>query len=334
MDELTIPETLSPPRNLKGPELSQYCKQVMPHQNKRGILLATHENLKILLDSQGVELRYNIMKKEAEIIIPNKSFTTDNYYSSSSTWVLSLMRQLEMSTANYMDLLEYLADSYVYNPVQNWITSKPWDGESRIHELFETIELTYPEDRPAVEAFISKWMLGAVESIINPDGADMSGILVLQGIQEIGKTWWVRKLVPKDAVPDAVRVGVGIDPSNKDSIEQVVCHWIVEFGELDGVFRKADIAALKAFLTRPNDTFRKSFARRKSEYPRRTAFIASVNDHSYLVDETGNRRFWTIACKRINSYHTIDMQQLWAEIYHKRTVENAPFVLNDAERVA
>lgn len=316
----------------KGQSLSNYCRQTMPNLNAKGQPLATISNIKILLDSQGIELRYNVMKKETEIIIPNESFTTDNYYTASATHILDLMTQIEMSTAQFMERLEYLADKYVWNPVEQWITSKPWDGVSRLGDLFATITPAYPEDEPAMQAFIYKWMLGTIESIINPKGADMAGILVLQGAQGLGKTWWVRKLCPEDAVEDAVRVSVGIDPNNKDSVEQCVGHWIVEFGELDGIFRKSDVSALKAFLTRPSDTFRKSFARRKSVYPRRTSFIASVNEWSYLVDETGNRRYWTIACKAIDSYHTINMQQLWAEIYHQRIVEKEPFSLNDPEK--
>lgn len=316
----------------KGQSLVNYCRQIMPHQNSKGQPLGTHQNLKILLDTLGVELRYNVMKKETEIIIPNVEFTADNYYNASATWVLSHMTQIEMSTAHFMEKMELLADSYVWNPVERWITSKKWDGITRIGDLFASITPTYPEDEPAIQAFIYKWMLGTVESIINPKGADMAGILVLQGAQEIGKTWWVRKLCPEEAVEGAIRVGVGIDPNNKDSVEQCVAHWIVEFGELDGIFRKSDVAQLKAFLTRPTDTFRKSFARRKSQYPRRTSFIASVNEWSYLVDETGNRRYWTIACKAINSYHTIDMQQLWAEMYHRRVIEGESFNLSDTEK--
>lgn len=319
----------------RGLTLANAFKQITPHLSSRGFPLCTHYNLKVLLDMLNVSLRYNVMKKETEISIPDVTFSTDNQYNVSSTWIYSAMKQVEMPTEKYMEMLELLADSHQFNPVESWLTNTPWDGVSRLQEFYDTITLTYESDRPAVEAFISKWMLGAVESICNPKGADMSGILVLQGPQEIGKTWWVRKLVPKDApetISGAVRVGVQIDPSNKDSIEQCVAHWIVEFGELDGIFRKADVASLKNFLTRPMDTFRKSFARRKSEYPRRTAFIASVNDWSYLVDETGNRRFWTVACKKINSYHEIDMQQLWAEMYHKRINEKMPYTLNDAEK--
>ena len=107
-----------------------------------------------------------------------------------------------------------------------------------------------------------------------------------------------------------------LDPSNKDSIEQACSFWMVELGELDATFKKSDIAALKAFITNKSDVFRKSYARKKSQFARRTVFFGSVNNKNYLNDPTGNRRFWTIECADIKHSHDIDMQQLWAEVLH------------------
>ena len=44
-------------------------------------------------------------------------------------------------------------------------------------------------------------------------------------------------------------------------------------------------------------------------------FGASVNSLEFLTDSTGNRRFLVIECLKINAFHNINMQQLWAEIY-------------------
>src|SRR5882757_1164729 len=143
----------------KGQSLVNFCRQAMPDQNSKGQPLGTYDNLKILLDVDRVVLRYNVMKKETEIIIPGQKFTSDNYYNASATWIMNRMRKIEMTTGNFMDLVEFLADQHVYNPVEDWIKSKSWDGKSRLADLFATITLTYSEDQPAMEAFIYKWML-------------------------------------------------------------------------------------------------------------------------------------------------------------------------------
>ena len=95
-------------------------------------------------------------------------------------------------------------------------------------------------------------------------------------------------------------------------IMAAISHWIVEIGELDSSFKK-DIARLKGFLTSDQDKIRKPYGRTNSEYPRKTVFCATVNDSNFLVDATGNTRWWTIPVTRINYNHGIDMQQLFAQ---------------------
>lgn len=93
-----------------------------------------------------------------------------------------------------------------------------------------------------------------------------------------------------------------------------ISHLIVEVGELDSSFRK-DIARLKGFITRDSDKVRRPYARTASEYPRRTVFVATVNDRNFLVDDTGNSRFWTLPLVAVDYRHTVDMQQLFAQLH-------------------
>jgi putative DNA primase/helicase len=104
-----------------------------------------------------------------------------------------------------------------------------------------------------------------------------------------------------------------LDGANKDSVLTAISHWIVEIGELDSSFKK-DIARLKGFLTADRDKIRVPYGRTAGEYPRRTVFAATVNDSNFLVDNTGNSRWWTIPVKEINYKHGIDMQQVFAQL--------------------
>jgi predicted P-loop ATPase len=52
-----------------------------------------------------------------------------------------------------------------------------------------------------------------------------------------------------------------------------------------------DVAAIKAMISRTTDAGRTAYARSVSERPRRNIFIASTNDDTALVADTGNRRF-------------------------------------------
>jgi putative DNA primase/helicase len=208
-----------------------------------------------------------------------------------------------------------IADRNPVNPIGNWITNKPWDSVDRLQDLFDT--LVVRDDFPITfkGILMEKWLLSAVAAATLPTGFHGRGALTLQGPQGIGKTSWIRSLMPKGPLRDrSILTGHHLDPSNKDSQTTAIKYWIVEVGELDSSLKK-DVARLKGFMTQDKDTVRRPYARTNSEYQRRTVFCASVNEENFLIDNTGNSRFWTIPVVEIDYNHDIDMQQAFAQLY-------------------
>lgn len=289
---------------------------LLPDCNDKGKPLATIDNLREVCRRLGVVIRYNVISKDEEIIIPGIGFTVDNRANASIAWLISECAKFRMPTEQVPNFATYLADMNQYNPVQRWIESKPWDGIKRFHLLANTITAVGEDLSESIgamkNAFIRRWMISAVAGAYRPTGVSAHGVLVFQGDQYLGKTKWFKSLVPPDM--GFVQDGVILKPDDRDSVKQTVSNWLVELGELDATFRKSDIAALKAFITRDRDILRRAFARKESEYARRTVFFASVNPKQFLHDPTGNRRYWTIECEAIDHSHNLDMQQVWAEI--------------------
>ncbi len=85
--------------------------------------------------------------------------------------------------------------------------------------------------------------------------------------------------------------------------------------ELDSVTTKKDAASLKAYLTQGKVNERAAYARYETTGLSELSFIASVNTSSFLIDETGNRRFAVIAIKECHLFNDIDVQQVFAEAY-------------------
>ena len=278
--------------------------------------LATIENLVEICRRLGVVVRYNVITKEEEMLIPGQSFSMDNRANASLAWLTSWCKRIEYPTQQVGEYLTYLADQNLYNPVAQWIESKPWDGQSRLQDLYDTVtavgESQDDEVRKLKETFLRRWLISAAAAAFEPNGVSAHGVLVFQGAQYMGKTAWFKRLVPKHL--GVVQDGMMLRADDRDSVKQIVSHWLVELGELDATFRKSDIAQLKAFLTRDKDILRRAYARKESEFARRTVFFASVNPREFLHDQTGNRRFWTIECAGIDFDHGVDMQQLWAEV--------------------
>ncbi len=273
-------------------------------------LLATLANMRDLLHYYRIIVRYNVISKRIFFSIPGESFSIENSEDAAFACIYSYMKEWKLPVDGYQPYLMRIADENQFNPVLEWISRKPWDGITRLQSLYDTIESPETE---AKELLIRRWLITAV-CMARGEGVDSAGCLVLQGPQDLGKTWWTKRLVPEEMRSELIRTGASVNPSDKDSVSQVISYWIVELGEIGATFRKADIDALKTFITNDYDTMRRPYGIGDKKYPRRTALIASVDQMIYLNDTAGNRRFWTIPCNFINSYHKIDMQQLWAEV--------------------
>lgn len=283
------------------------------HVNDEGHPLCTLENLTALLRQLEITIRYNVISKNVEVLVPGASGTRDNRDNATLATVLSECEKVRMPTRHVPQFLLSLADQNLFNPVMTWITSRPWDGVSRLEAFYATV--TEAEDTPAEmkRMLMRKWLIQAVAAAASPDGIAAQGILTFTGEQNIGKTTWFRRLAPNEM--DLVKTGLTLDLKSKDSILTALRYWIVELGEVDATFRKSDISALKSFVTQDTDNIRRPYAMNESCYGRRTVFGASVNDEEFLADSTGNRRFWTIHAVAFQLDHGVDMQQLWAEVY-------------------
>lgn len=207
----------------------------------------------------------------------------------------------------------YIAREDSYNPVLDFLNSQEWDGEDRLPILFELMGI---EEDELSKTLVTKWLLQAVALLHNdeaaPYGAD--GVLVLNGGQGLGKTSLFRRLALR---PYWFREGATIKDNDKDTTRRCVTAWITELGEVESTL-KSDISALKAFITSDMDVYRPPYARSDRKVARRTSMCATCNSDRYLIDPTGNRRWWSVPISSNMDYEKIqalDAEQLWAQIY-------------------
>ena len=293
---------------------------------------ATIENVEHLLNSYGITARYNVISKRVEVKslttqinqAPNEFTEADDEVSQvkksanednvAITRVISLASLNNMSTSHIPEMVEAVGVNHEYNPAKEWIESLPWDGQDRLKAYYGTLETVEGYSIELKETLMHKWLLSATAAALVQHGFYTRGVLTLQGVQDMGKTNWVRSLVNDPVLQTSlIKIDHQLDANNKDSILGAASYWLVELGELDSSFKK-DIARIKGFLSSDRDRVRRPYARLESDYARRTVFCATVNEPSFLVDPTGNTRWWTLEIKAINFNHGIDMQQLFAQM--------------------
>jgi putative DNA primase/helicase len=203
-------------------------------------------------------------------------------------------------------LSEYLI-SQEFHPVQDYLKGLQWDGVNRVETLL--IDYLGAEDNELTRAMTRLTLTGAVARVFRP-GCKFDYVLTLIGKQGIGKSSLLA-LLAGDWFTDSLE-----DVRGKDAYEQIQGSWIVELGEL-AALRKADVEAIKRFVSAQVDKFRQSYSKRSEEFPRQCIFIATTNDEEPLKDQTGNRRFWPVSVGvqpiDLSKRKDFPRDQIWAE---------------------
>jgi predicted P-loop ATPase len=151
-------------------------------------------------------------------------------------------------------------------------------------------------------------MISAVRRIRVP-GCQVDAVLTLQSPQGTGKSTFFRTLAGDAWFNDSLEIG----GSAKDVIENATGAWIVELAELSKL-GKREVEEVKKFTSIRADRARTAWARVASEVKRQFVFGATVNREEFLINDTGNRRFWVVAVGRtLEEELARDRDQLWAE---------------------
>lgn len=208
-----------------------------------------------------------------------------------------------------MDAVLLTGDKNRFHEVREYLDRLTWDGKPRLtHWLHAYVGA---EDTPYARAVGVKWMVGAVARVMRaPRETKMDNVLILEAQQGAGKSTAFKILFDPWFTDAAFEIGT---PDGNLIIRGM---WCVELAELDG-FNRADASRSKAFFSRTSDRYRSPYGHRPITVVRQGVFAGSVNHSAYLKDDTGNRRYWSIAAGYIALDELReDRDQLWAEALH------------------
>lgn len=213
------------------------------------------------------------------------------------------------------DVIKLEAGRNRYHPVKVYLTTCAtlYDGQPHIEELASHFtDITEPHK--CFSRWLRMWLIGAVAKVMDGEH-HQNAMLVLDGPQGIGKSHfsqWLSRSLPEYFIESAV------NPDNKDTWIRLASKWIWEVSELGATIRRADIEALKAFISQRVVTFRRPYARLDSVRPALASMIGTVNNSAgILADQTGNRRFLIANIKTIDwAYSAMNPDQIWGEAFN------------------
>lgn len=199
-------------------------------------------------------------------------------------------------------------------------TIPQWDGVDRSDFL---VRLCGAEDSPLAWA-IGRYILAALWGRAHtPKGikADIAPVLV--GPQGARKSTLVRVL----ALDDAFTTDITFASKDTDNARQIRGKITVELPELAGLSRR-DLNEVKRFISLERDEYIPKYQEFARSSARRCVFFMTTNEHDFLTDATGNRRYAPI------EVHDIDIDgvkaellQLWAQgrdIFGKEGINHRP----------
>lgn len=327
-------------RNLTGRFNNEpVVKQNFPVCNLEGKPIKTHwENLAFLLRRWRYEVKYNEISKEVEFYQDGKKLAVK--YDDFVTEMQGEANKsgLGCSRQDTRAMLNLIASKNRYNPFTDYLEScfNQWTaaGGQKVYfnRLCSALVLNTNFTAAGRSAFLygllRKWLLQAVKLGYNDGTMSPQNILIMQAEGGIGKTRFAHWLFKER--PALVKSGEKLDPTNKDSVIKLTKYALVELGEIGQTVKAEKIDALKQFFTQNEDEYRAPFDIAVQKHPRRTSFLGTINESDFLIDRTGERRYFVLPLTAIDwqQLERLSPAMLWGEIYAAVVVVGEPWYLN------
>jgi hypothetical protein len=182
--------------------------------------------------------------------------------------------------------IEVCADDAPYDPLQEYLTGLPPHDPAQplLSDWLRQIGAHPDEDLPL---FSRRILIGLVARAMEP-GVKFDYVPVFEGPTGVGKSTLVEAIISKPF--HAVMSG---DLHNKDAQIALRGKWGLELAEMSA-FKKSTEEARKAFFSTPADDFRPPYGRANIKVARRCVIFGTTEDHEYLTDHRGNRRYWPV----------------------------------------
>lgn len=284
---------------------------------KEGKLKPSVDNMVAIMmhDKAYDGIRFNEMTQNAEVQRDGKVYRwTDTEEAKSEQYIEK--RYGIYHDQKHLKALRILFENRSYNPIRDIIESVEWDGVERCETFLTKWALC--EDTAYTREVSRLIFAGGISRLYQP-GSKVDDVPVLIGKQGGGKSSLVRFLAINDDYYGEIKT-----VETDKAIEQLAGKWICEIAELSALTKAKEIESVKAFITRQRDSYRRPYDRNVTELPRRCVCIGTTNLENFLVDLSGNRRFYPVQTNS-DGYWLYDHErecrdyilQCWAEAAKK-----------------
>ena len=280
-----------------------------PDCDKHGDLKVTMRNTVVALQRLGLTFSHDLFRHRKVV----NGAMLDDHEGEISDDACALLRKFiidafgfDPKAENVRDAVTQLCLEHTFHPIRQMLDALAWDGVPRVDGWL--VKYLGADDTPLNRA-VGRIMLVAAVRRVRAPGVKFDTIVILEGRQGTGKSTALRILAGPSNHSDNELLTL----DTKAQMEAMEGVWIYELSEMSGL-NKSEVERMKAFASREVDRARMSYGRFSEARGRQTVFVGTTNEHKYLKDRTGNRRFLPVKTGEIDlEALRRDRDLLWAE---------------------
>ena len=205
--------------------------------------------------------------------------------------------KIDYKKTDIADMLEVVAGEYSYNPLKVYLEDCESEYRQLVnqHDPFDILKhyLNIKDDEYN-RIIMDLFFRGAIAKVFNPS-IKFDFVLDLTGRQGVGKTQFFEGLFTHKYFTTVETF------TDKDDKARMVRNWCV-FDDEMVASKKASFSELKKFITETKLEFRPPYASSDRRLPKSFIIVRATNDHDYLNDLTGERRFLVAEVHKDTAY--------------------------------
>ena len=177
------------------------------------------------------------------------------------------------------------------DPLQEWLWSLPgWDGIPRLNTWLSTC--TGVEDN-AYHQYCARMLPVSMMARAFDPGCMCRTVLILESAEEWNKSSLIIAMVPNQDWYHEMTA----DLENKEAHLVIQGIWVAELAELHSLQRTEE-TRLKSFISARTDSYIPKYSNTRVSRKRRTVFIGTTNEESYLKGLSGNTRYLPVRLEK------------------------------------
>ena len=264
------------------------------------------DNLKKILSGDSKlkgAIQYNVFTYEIDVTRPMKlngrilSGAIDDLIIREIRAYIATKYKMDYKKGDIADILEVVAGEHSYNPLKDYLESCESEYKELVNQRdpFDILRhyLNIKDDEYN-RIIMDLFFRGAVAKVFDPT-VKFDFVLDLTGRQGVGKTQFFEGLFTHKYFTTVETF------TDKDDKARMVRNWCV-FDDEMVASKKASFSELKKFITETKLEFRPPYASSDRRLPKSFIIVRATNDHDYLNDLTGERRFLVAEVHKDTAY--------------------------------